>query len=753
MRSTFMRALPALVMACAVGGSPAQTPDIGNEVQIFLDRFLIDDIVNGEIAIHDPHYEGPVLYFDRPWEGPVSFYPAIVYDGDLYRMYYRAQPSGSHRSPLASLGYAESEDGITWTKPDLGLVSLDGSTDNNLIFSFADPGTHSFAAFYDRNPSASQQARYKAIGIERTEDDTLWVLMAFQSADGREWTLMQEDPVFTDGAFDSLNVAFWSEAEEQYVMYFRSKSGGHTGVRGVSRTTSSDFINWSSPVVMDFLDLDGNPTETEEIYVNQTHPYFRAPSLYVANASRFVVNNPAVPRRTALERGWHPEWPLFMGEGILMSTRPGENVYRRVSPRGYPRPGRGDASWLTRGNFPALNVVPTGPGEMSLYVQKEYSTSNNQIARYSLRVDGFTSIRAGDEVAEVTTQPFTFDPSPNPEEETLATHRGLVSGSQFHSGQALSFDLPSAMELPETSNLGSAATFAFRFSETKRGVNRLLSSFNGSPSARRFYLNAQFSGSANQSPRMVFHYDGTTRTADYTSFPGAPSNRGMHHVALVYANGIVRFYYNGSKITELGSSGGPALNFPLGNLLVGGDYRPGGNLIDSFLGLMDEVVILPRALADTEINSLRLQGAKNALNLQTEQGILLDMEVDENGMLVNHLESGPQGMIPAPIISTGLFLNYSAGARGYVETEILDAAGNPIEGFTFQDSRPARGDYISAPAFWDGGSDLTSLAGQPIRLRFRLKDADLFSFRFGSPSGSEESPPVAGLSRELILAY
>jgi len=31
---------------------------------------------------------------------------------------------------------------------------------------------------------------------------------------------------------------------------------------------------------------------------------------------------------------------------------------------------------------------------------------------------------------------------------------------------------------------------------------------------------------------------------------------------------------------------------------------------------------------------------------------------------------------------------------------------------------------------WNGGADISSLAGQPIRVRFELKDADLHSLQF-----------------------
>ena len=62
--------------------------------------------------------------------------------------------------------------------------------------------------------------------------------------------------------------------------------------------------------------------------------------------------------------------------------------------------------------------------------------------------------------------------------------------------------------------------------------------------------------------------------------------------------------------------------------------------------------------------------------------------------------------------------------------EIQDAAGQPIPGFALAECREINKDDLACVVSWKNGSDLSSLAGKPIRLRFRLKDADLFAFQF-----------------------
>ncbi|CAN0259147.1 unnamed protein product, partial [Chrysoparadoxa australica] len=62
-------------------------------------------------------------------------------------------------------------------------------------------------------------------------------------------------------------------------------------------------------------------------------------------------------------------------------------------------------------NYPALNVVQTSPTEMSVYVNQDYAQPSAHLRRYSLRLDGFTSISAPYEGGELITKPFTFSGS------------------------------------------------------------------------------------------------------------------------------------------------------------------------------------------------------------------------------------------------------------------------------------------------------------------------------------------------------
>jgi hypothetical protein len=85
-----------------------------------------------------------------------------------------------------------------------------------------------------------------------------------------------------------------------------------------------------------------------------------------------------------------------------------------------------------------------------------------------------------------------------------------------------------------------------------------------------------------------------------------------------------------------------------------------------------------------------------------------------------------------PVIFDGsrLELNYSTSAAGAVRIELQEQSGSPISGFTLADSRELIGDEIERVYNWTSGEDVSAFRGKPVRLRFQLKDADLFAFRF-----------------------
>ncbi|MEX2577689.1 MAG: hypothetical protein WD342_01415 [Verrucomicrobiales bacterium] len=91
-------------------------------------------------VLHEPRDEGIALRFDRPWEGAFSGYATVIRDGDLFRFYYRGAPqAGKDGNPAEVTCYAESTDGIRWTKPDLGIFEVHGTRKNNVVLTEVAP--------------------------------------------------------------------------------------------------------------------------------------------------------------------------------------------------------------------------------------------------------------------------------------------------------------------------------------------------------------------------------------------------------------------------------------------------------------------------------------------------------------------------------------------------------------------------------------------------------------------------------------
>ena len=77
-----------------------------------------------------------------------------------------------------------------------------------------------------------------------------------------------------------------------------------------------------------------------------------------------------------------------------------------------------------------------------------------------------------------------------------------------------------------------------------------------------------------------------------------------------------------------------------------------------------------------------------------------------------------------------LYLNVKAHF-GHCRVELLDEAGDPIDGFGKDIADDLMSDNVQAVATWKGNSDISSLVDRPLRLRFHLKNARLYSFRLG----------------------
>jgi len=85
---------------------------------------------------------------------------------------------------------------------------------------------------------------------------------------------------------------------------------------------------------------------------------------------------------------------------------------------------------------------------------------------------------------------------------------------------------------------------------------------------------------------------------------------------------------------------------------------------------------------------------------------------------------------PLTFAGSQLRINFSTSAVGSIRVELQDAVGNVVPGYALDDMNPVYGDQLDFTVFWKDHGNVAALAGRPVKLRFELKDADVFSIRF-----------------------
>ena len=89
-------------------------------------------------------------------------------------------------------------------------------------------------------------------------------------------------------------------------------------------------------------------------------------------------------------------------------------------------------------------------------------------------------------------------------------------------------------------------------------------------------------------------------------------------------------------------------------------------------------------------------------------------------------------LVTKPLTFTGktLSLNFATSAAGSVCVELQDATGKPLPGYSADESDELFGDSLDRSVLWKTVSDLSPVIGQTVRIRFVLRDADLYSYQF-----------------------
>lgn len=411
---------------------------LGESREFFFDDYIVDTPnTTAAFTLHKPIAKEIVMELDKPWETNGTNYLNFFYDEDIkkYRLYYLGRekaPSANKHGELIRICYAESEDGMTWIKPNLKICEFDGSCDNNIILDFnTAPYYDNFCVFKDENPACPKDKRYKAVA------DYLHMLYSFYSEDGIHFRL--GEMITKEGTFDSLNTAMWDKDAKKYRIYFRSfhKVGDFFGedefdkkprelpdsekqkrIRDIRYIESEDFESFSEQRLVRTNGVD------YPMYTNCISKYDRGTDLLVGFPTRYIHRKEWTPtydelctKELRLERmKTSPRLGLATTDCVFMCSRDGVNFTRYNE--AFFRPGAEyDGNWLYGNCYPARgfitaesDIAKDADAEISMLCH-EFSSKKGvwQVRRYAIRQDGFVSLHAGEDEKTVTTKPFIFE--------------------------------------------------------------------------------------------------------------------------------------------------------------------------------------------------------------------------------------------------------------------------------------------------------------------------------------------------------
>ncbi len=367
--------------ACAVAQSPRH---------LFLDPAFLEQSQGAALRVNPPHAREVVIRPDKPWEQlMITFFLTVRDEDGKLRMWYVCRDKANQ----PNVAYAESRDGLHWTKPSLGLVEYDGNTDNNLV------GLTSLEGVVFADPNAPAPERYAYVTHLITEG-----MVRFHSPDGLHWQ-RDPQPLLRLGA-DTQNVTFWDTRLSRYVLYLR---GWYRGAdkKMYRKVVRAEIPSLTSPLPIEATEKSHRIWGKDKVAViDEEFPtVFAADEHDPPNSDVYNISAQPYP----LDPRWYVGFPsMFQRERTtsdgrlemhFTGSRDGVK-WHRYDRTPYVKPGLAgsdSASMIYMGTGLVVRgdeIWQYGTGYQSRHGDREarQRKTDGVIYRYLQRVDGFVSL-------------------------------------------------------------------------------------------------------------------------------------------------------------------------------------------------------------------------------------------------------------------------------------------------------------------------------------------------------------------------
>lgn len=391
--------------------------DIGSAKRVTWDDSLMEKVEGIRFEMQRPHRTGErCLVADKPWESwQLGGMSSLLQENGKLRLWYGVSHGIRHGEEYA-VAYAESEDGIRWTKPELNLVEYDGSKKNNLVVGYSSVIGQVFI-----DPQAAADQKYKMLAaIYPTKDsDPKRYLTLLNSPDGLTWSKPERN-VVREGEFalDTQSQAFWDRDRKSYVLFTRMGPW-----RQVGRSESRDPFAFGAPVNVMRPD---DPVKADYYQAGVTK-YEEAANAYFALVPVFF--HPGDARGEPADG--NPKLTFTYGKSPVTAVAPDTldiHVFTSNDSIAWQRRGEHvpfiglgvDGAFDSRSLYPGVGYAVVG-SEIWLYYSA-YNCTHLQsldgkdpfakylgtITRATLRLDGFVAATASHAGAEIITRPLVF---------------------------------------------------------------------------------------------------------------------------------------------------------------------------------------------------------------------------------------------------------------------------------------------------------------------------------------------------------